>query len=264
MAQNITFVLQPVADFVTLGVMAKAIEDIRKLMRYVDYAATRLKAGRLWQVESIHSTAPTVTLVPPPGEAEAVDIIANGLNLVTEVGTHSPPEHFSEGALQHLSKMGRLFKGRERLSRMSVLVGNGASNGTPVSTIRENIPERIESILRSGYSEIGFLEGTLEVINLHRSPAFTIWEQISGMPVRCSFPNEQGWKIQIRELLEKSVLVAGQVNYFRNGLPRSVSRIERVGDATPDASLQRATFGSIPDMTGDMDTINYLRAIRGG
>ena len=68
MAQNITFVLQPVADFVTLGVMAKAIEDIRKLMRYVDYAATRRKAGRLWQVESIHSTAPTVTLVPPPGE----------------------------------------------------------------------------------------------------------------------------------------------------------------------------------------------------
>ena len=246
MAQNITFVLQPVTDFATLGVMAKAIEDIRKLMRYVDYAATRRKAGRLWQVESIHSTAPTVTLVPPPGEAEAVDIIANGLNLVTEVGTHSPPGHFSEDALQHLSKMGRLFKGRERLSRMSVLVGNGASNGTCVSTIRGDIPERIEPILRSGYSEIGFLEGTLEVINLHGAPAFTIWEQISGMPVRCSFPNEQGWKIQIRELLEKVRIGCRPSQLLQEWTPPFRFQNRKCGGCDPRCLIATSNFREYP------------------
>ena len=264
MARNITFVLQPETDFASLGAVARSIEDIRKLIRRVDYSATRRKAGRLWQVENIRSTAPTVTLVPPPGETDAVDIIATGLNLVTEVGTNSPPSHFSEDALQHLSKMGRLFKGRERLNRISVFVDDASSDEKPIATIRSDIPAKVEPILRSGYSEVGFLGGTLEVINLHGSPAFTVWEQISGVPVRCVFPNNQEWKQLVRELLEKPVLIEGQVNYFGNGLPRSVSRIENVLDVTPDPSLPRGTYGSIPDMTGDMDTIEYLRIIRGG
>ena len=259
MAHNITFVLQPETDFASLGAVARSIEDIRRLMRHVDYAATRRKSGRLWQVGKIHSTAPMVTPVPPPGETDAIDIIAAGLNLVTEVGTKTPPGHFSEAALQHLSKMGRLFKGRERLNRVSVFVGDEVFGRNPVATIRSDIPKKVELILRSGYSETGFLEGTLEGINLHGPPMFTIWEQISGVPVRCAFPNDQEWKERIRDLLEKPVLIKGQVNYFGNGLPRSISRIEDVLDVSPDPSLPQAAYRSIPDMTGDMDTIEYQR-----
>ena len=264
MARTITFVLQPETDFASFGALVKSIDDIRKLVRHVDYSATRRKTGRLWRVEKIQSTAPTVTLVPPPGETDAVDIIATGLNLVAEVGTTSPPDYFSEAALEHLSKMSRLFKGRERLNRVSVFVNGEVTDGEAVATIRRDIPERVEPILRSGYSERGFLEGTLEVINVHGPPTFTIWEQVSGVPVRCSFPNDQSWKQRVRDLLEKPILVEGQVNYFGNGIPRSVSRIENMLDTTPDPSLPEAGYGSIPDMTKDMDTIEYLRTIRGG
>jgi hypothetical protein len=265
MAENITFVLQPETDFASLGMVAKSIEDICRLIRFVDYSATRRKDGRLWQVRKIQSTAPTLTLVPPPGEADAVDIIADGLHLVTEVGTSAPPDYFSEDALQHLSRMRRLFRGRERLSRVLVSVGDELSLEKPVATIRSDITTKVEPILRGGYSVSGFLEGTLEAINLHGgAPTFTIWEQISGVPVRCAFPNSPDWKGRVRELLEKPVLVEGQVNYFRNGVPRSVTRIENVLDITPDPYLPQATYGAIPDMTGDMDTIEYLRATRGG
>ena len=145
------------------------------------------------------------------GETDAVDIIATGLNLVTEVGTISPPNHFSEGALEHLSKMSRLFKGRERLNRVSVFVDDEVFAGAPVATIQKDIPTRVEPILRSGYSEQGFLEGTLEVINVHGPPTFTIWEQISGASVRCAFPNDQDWKQRVLRLLEKPVLDSRQV-----------------------------------------------------
>ena len=264
MAKSITFVLQPEGDFASFGAVVKSIENIYRLLRFVDYSATRRKAGRLWEIERIQSTAPTVTLVPPPGEADAVDVIAGGLHLVTMVGTNFPPSHFSEDALQQLSKMSRLFKGRERLSTVSVYVDNDVVDRIPVATIRRDISSKVKPILGSGYSETGFLEGTLEAINLHGSPTFTIWEQITGVPVRCVFPNDEGWKRQVQSLLEKPILIGGQVNYFGNGLPRSVSRIENLADVTPDSSLPLEAYGSIPDLTGGMDTIEYLRTIRGG
>ena len=264
MAETITFILQPETDFASLGMLAKSIDAIRRLIRSIDYSATRRKAGRLWEVQKIQSTAPALTLVPPPGETDAVDIIAHGLNLVTEVGTLVPPDFFSEDALQHLSHMSRLFKGRERLSRVPVFVDGEVSAGELIATIRSDIPNKVAPILRGGYSETGFLEGTLEVINVHGSPTFTIWEQISGVPVRCSFPNNPDWKERVSGLLEKPVLIEGQVNYFRNGIPRSVTHIEHLLDVTPDRSLPQAHYGAIPDMTGDMDTVEYLRITRGG
>ena len=264
MAHNIKFVLQPEADFASLGALAKSIEDIRKLIRHVDFSATRQKNGRLWQVQKVESTAPSITLMPPPGETDAVDILAHGLHAVAEEGTLSPPEYFSEDALKHLSRMGRLFHGRERLSRVPVFVDGDESEPTLVATIRSDIPRKVDPILRSGYSEIGILEGNLEVINLHGFPTFTIWEQVSGVPVRCTFPNDQGWKQRIRDLLEKPVQVEGQVNYFGNGLPRSITRTEKVVDMTPDPSLPQARYGAIPDMTGAFDTMEYLRKVRGG
>ena len=39
---------------------------------------------------------------------------------------------------------------------------------------------------------------------------------------------------------------------------------ENLLDVTPDRSLPQAHYGAIPDMTGDMDTIEYLRTTRGG
>lgn len=264
MAETITFVFQPETEFTSLATLTKSIEAIRRLIRFIDYSATRRKAGRQWQVLKIESTAPTLTLAPPPGEADAIDNIANGLNLVTEVGTEVPPEYFSEDALEHLSRMRRLFRGKERLNRLPVFIDGKFTANNAIATIRSDIPTKVEPILRGGYSELGFLEGVLEVINLHGAPSFTIWEQISGVPVRCSFPNNPEWKLRIRDVLEKPVLIEGQVNYFGNGVPRSMTHIQDVRDVSPDPSLPKASFGAIPDMTGEMETVEYLRSIRGG
>lgn len=261
--ESITFILQPETDFASFATLAKAIDDIRRFIRHVDYAATRLKNGRQWQVLELRSTAPTITLKPPPGEDAAIEIIAHGLNLVTEVGTIVPPNYFSEDALEDLSRMSHLFKGRDRLRRVAVSI-DGQVDRAPIATIRDDIPQKVAPILRSGYSESSSIEGTLEVVNVHGNPTFTIWEQLSGVPVRCSFPNESLWKRRVKDLLEKPVLVIGKINYFRNGIPRSVTHLEEIIDVTPDPSLPKAGFGTIPDLTGDMSTIDYLRSMRGG
>ena len=264
MARNITFVMQPETEFASLGALAKSLEDIRKLIRLVDYAATRRREGRLWRVEEIRSTAPTITLTPPPGEADAIDILARGLHSVAEEDADNPPGHFSEDALGQLVKMRRLFRGRERLSRVPVFVEGDDSEQMQIATIRRDTPKKVERILGGGYTELAILEGTLEVINLHGSPSFTIWEKVSGVPVRCNFPNTQDWKHRVRDLLEVPVQIEGQVKYFGNGIPRSVSRIAGLVDAIPDSYLPQVGFGSLPDITGTYGTIEYIREIRGG
>lgn len=121
----------------------------------------------------------------------------------------------------------------------------------------------MKPILRGDYSELGSLEGTIEVLDLHQSLAFIIREQLSGLPVRCSFPDTAVWKERIRSLMGKSVLVVGQISYSGNGVPLSVTHLEEVADMTPDPSLPKADFGTIPDLTGDMSTIDYLHKMRG-
>ena len=110
---------------------------------------------------------------------------------------------------------------------------------------------------------MGSLEGTLEVINLHGTPSFKIWDRVSNAPVHCFFPNTPDWKGRVKENLERRVAVTGTIRYFINGIPRTVTDILELQDITPDPSLPRAEFGSIPDEDASHSPVEFLRSIRG-
>ena len=102
----------------------------------------------------------------------------------------------------------------------------------------------------------------LEAINLPGSPSVTVWDRVSGSPVKCSFPKTAAWIERTKALLERRVLVSGQVNYFRNGMPRSVTQIRDIEDRTPTPTDLKAEYGCIPDLTGERETVDYIRSIR--
>ena len=257
MSDGLTFQINPEGESTSLDLFVRVLEDVRKLVIKVDYAVNRQRSGKRWVVTRLHSSAPTFTIAPADADMRARDAIFAGIGEIAR-GTDSPPQHFTEDVLEHLIKMRRHFRGRNRASSIDVF-----ANGDKPATITEDINRKIKKILDSSYWSLGSLEGRLEAVNFHRQPNFTIWERVSLAPVRCSLPNSDDWKERATSLLEKRVLVRGRIRYFSNGVPRSISSIVEILDNTPDPSLPKAGFGSIPDSEAAKDPAEFLRVIRG-
>lgn len=258
MVQELTFAIYPDGEAVSIGLFEKTIQDIHRLVRDVDYAVTKERGIRRWIITQLHSSVPTITLQPLLDSGDTARVLMGGIRTVT-LGSQEPPAYFTEQALEDLKRMRRLFTGRDRAKRLEVSHNHGES-----ATIRDDIADKTEQILMGGYWNLGSIEGMLEAINLHGNPTFTIWDRVSRYPVRCRFPKELPWKEKVKSLLEKRVLVSGKVNYFRNGIPRSITSIEAIDDATPSADLPKATYGSIPRDEGTRDdVVTFLHKLRG-
>ena len=257
MPDGLTFTINPDAQAASVELFVKALGDISRLLRDVDYAIHRDRSKRRWVIEQLHSSAPTVTVQPILGDQETVFIIAEGIRSITG-GTDEPPHYFTEDVLNDLRRMRHLFVGNDQAR--SIVVSTG---GQETATIERDISEKTNRILNAGYWNLASIEGMLEGINVHRSPTFTIWDRISRAPVRCSVSSQSGLIENAKELLGKRVFVKGSVRYFRNGTPRAITDVMELRDASPDPNLPEASFGSIPDPEASQDPVEFLRKIRG-
>ena len=250
MAEDLTFRINPEDQAASIDLFFKAIEDIRRLLRDVDYVVHQGTAKRRWIIRELHSSAPAITVQPVLGDQESMDAVADGIRAVT-TGTDQAPAYFNEKVLEDLRRMSRLFAGRDRARSIDVYVDN-----LRAATIEKDISDKASRILAAGYWTLGAVEGTLEAINLHGRPTFTVWDRISRAPVRCLFPNTQDWKDQATASLEKRVLIRGRIRYFSNGIPRIATNIDAMEETTPDPSLPMAYFGSTGAVEGTLEAIN--------
>ena len=62
MPEELTFVIAPADGDSSVGLLSKALEDIRRLLRDVDYAIYGSKTRQEWRVVSLKSSAPTITI----------------------------------------------------------------------------------------------------------------------------------------------------------------------------------------------------------
>ena len=258
MADDLTFVINPDAESASFGLLAKSLEDISRLLRDVDRAIYGARSQNQWLVRKLMSSAPTITVQPDLNGHHAADAVGAGLHAVT-AGTDHPPPHFSEQVLMDLRKMRRLFGGRSKAKSIAVIV-----DGEQAATIGRGISKQVDRILTAGYRNLGSLQGTLEAINLHGAATVTIWDRVSESPVRCAIPKEAEWIDRAKRLLLKRVSVTGDIRYFANGTPRFISNVASIEDATPDPTLPRAEFGSIPDLwVLEVGAAEWLNSIRG-
>ncbi len=241
MPDQLTFVIDPTDEFSSLDLLVKSLEDIKRLLRDVDYAiyGRGSRYEQEWMVTNIRSSAPTITLTPQPERRQSVETVGMGLKSITE-GIDYPPEHFTETSLDDLKKMRRLFQGRGRARAVSVLVDD-----EPVASIDEHIEQQANRVLSGGYHNLGSLQGRLDAINVHSSPTATIWDRVSGMPVRWRFPREE--TEAVKALLEQLVVVTGDIRFFSNGRPRSISNVVTYDEIAEVRFPEIAGFGAIPD-----------------
>ncbi len=256
MPDRLTFVINPIDEFSSFDLLIKSLEDIKRLLRDVDHSMYGRKPGNEWIVRSIRSSAPTITLTPKREDTQAVLVIGEGLRLVT-AGTDQPPPHFTEPVFEDLKRMKRLFNGPSKAHSLSVLIDEEQT-----AIITEDIAQQAERILASGYRNLGSLQGRLEAISAHNSLTATIWDRVSGAPVRWSFPRDE--LERVKALFEKRVLISGEIRYFSNGAPRSIVDVVYVEDLTNVHHSARAGFGSIPDQSvQELGPAEWLQLVRG-
>ena len=258
MPEQLTFVIYPVDELSSLDLLVKSLEDIKRLLRHVDHAIYRraTQREREWVVHSIRSSAPTITVAPSPEHLQAVEILGDGLRLLTG-GTDQPPQHFTEPVLEDLKRMRRLFRGRGGAESLDVLVDD-----KPTATIGRDIEKQADRVLSAGYRNLGSIQGELDAITVHRARTATIWDRVSGTPVRWSFSREE--TDSIKALLERLVSVTGDIRYFSNGTPRSITNVVAFEEISVVEHSHKAGFGSIPDrMVQELGVVRWLESVRG-
>jgi hypothetical protein len=262
MATALTFRIHADSDWVSISLLEKTLSDVRRLLRDVDYSIEghrSLLKEKDWIVTQLHSSVPTITMEPRGfGDEATAEILVEGLHSLTEpttteFGLAEPPDHFNDFVLEDLKRMRRLFIGQWAKRAKTI---EFSTNGSTAFVNRE-IDEQVARILRGGYWNLGSIEGNLDAINLHGNPTLTIWDRVSRMPVRCSFSKQE--KEQVKNLLEKRVLVIGEIHYFRNGIPRAITKVTEIRDMTRDNSLPKARFGSLESSE---DSVEFIRSLR--
>ena len=260
--ETITFSLEPEGERVPFETLEAAVRGMRRLISDVDEAVAHQTgaAPRRWFVERLSSsypTSPTVCLIPSEGEGGGE--LSTGRALVLGVGSIStgvavgPPAYFSEREMEDLVRLKRsvISRGVKRIE-----IGSGEY---PKAAVTASIESKIKAILRDEVSAQGSLEGELDAISVRRAPTFTIWERTTGRAVRCFFGEEQ--LETVRSLLHSRVHVAGRVNYFRDGKPRSVSGITELVAVPAFSRIPARDFwNSVPNLTGGIESVEYLRA----
>ena len=258
----LTITVTPAEGVASLDLLLNTLDGMRRVLRRVDETMYGPRSKHKWSVNKLTSSAPTITIEADPSATEVPDVIVDGIRAVN-LGISEPPPYFSEPVLEGLTKLSPLFHPRNGLQSLTLSVEAPNREESSITVVDRGIVDKAKRILAADYHNLGSIEGTLEIINAH-APSVTVWERVSGAPVRCALPPGSYWIDFAKNLLTHNVLVAGDIKYFTNGIPRSISAVEVIEDAPKATGPMKATFGSLPDPEiARLGSAAWLKKIRG-
>lgn len=112
--------------------------------------------------------------------------------------------------------------------------------------------------LEQTHSEMGSIEGKLEVINVHGQEEVKIWDARFNFPVICYVS-----RVQIedaKEYLRRRVSIRGQIKYRRNH-PFAMMNVYEIRRLDDPAGLPQVKDIAPVDLTGGQEPADYLRGI---
>jgi len=125
----------------------------------------------------------------------------------------------------------------------------------------------IEQLIPEASHSIGSVEGMLEVISVHRSNRFIVYEQRTGKAVTC-FYGKLPLLDTITNALGRRVVASGELSRNAKGEPIKLrlsdeTQLKIFGSESYPAYELLKLGGSDPDFTGEMSTGEFIRNIRG-
>ena len=141
-----------------------------------------------------------------------------------------------------------------------ILVTSVATGDT--ARISHPMAKQINQLLLKERISIGSVEGMLELVSVHPgSRKFNVYHDVTGRAVQCDLPSHL--EKDVVAALGQRVIVSGMIHRNLSGVPVRV-RVERVRlmPLKEEAPPLDELVGSIPDLTGDLSTEEFIRMIR--
>ena len=130
-----------------------------------------------------------------------------------------------------------------------------------LSNVHPHIDTSPDEVHRKG---VGSVEGVIEAARRSSHLSFYLQRATSGQLVRCDFP--ESMKEEILEVSRKSekVVASGIISYSALGDPLSVDiqKPLRVLRRESELPTPADMVGLAPDLTGDLDTEEYIEGMR--
>lgn len=221
----------------------KAIDGFLGLVKEVTKASCPKKDASAWLVQ-VYPGSAGIGLSRKPGSFTNEEVsfvernIKDGLSQL-EIGQRH--NYFSDKAIEHIRKLGDLFKDSSMPAKVRIWgkLGNSSLDVTKQMSVTATY------LLEAAYEDDGSVDGILEKLNGHGHLEFVIYDLIYKRPITCEVAQDklgEAWKSFL-----KRVEVVGKVRYRRDGMPVSVKATEIIPfpskNEIPDLETMRSLLG---------------------
>ncbi len=247
---------------ITLDALITALRETQAILEELDTAISGEKKGSLdWVVAGLREGSAELAISPRTRLADrdcGPEVIATYVTSVARLEQQAmTPPYLRETGIRRCQRVLRLI-GREGVTGI-VLVNE---DDTRELYLTAQATVHAAQLLQVRHIALGSIDGTLEAISVHQKPRFTIYHSWTHKAVTCDFSSTDLLE-QAKSALGGRVSVIGMVAINSEHEPVRV-KAERLtafaadGDLPTTASL----WGSDPDFTGGLESVEYIRRMR--
>lgn len=238
------------------------VDSSISILKDLDSAISKEPKGSLdWVIDNIYPTNSIgIELKSKPRKPKVdyslkvAEAYTDGIEIIQKQGI--TPPYFSDNSLKLVNKAAH------------ALGKNGANSFEIIDIDRDKhiiVNKDMVNITKqlAGYSykSFGSVEGTLEMVSIHKPARFNVYHSISLRAVRCNLKQEDIDKI--RDALGRTVVISGLVSYNSKDEPISVF-VQEIDVIPKEEDLPSIDefIGSDPNFTEDVSTEDYIRGMR--
>jgi len=248
---------------ISLESFLTVIDSSFEILKDLDSAISLEPKGSLdWVITGLHEGSLSVEVQSnPKGQlkdygTKVSERYLDGIHIIHEEGI--TPPYFSDRSLKLVRTVAKALKGNGADAMHILDPASGKS-----AELDARIEKTTSQLMGSRYESFGSVEGTLEMISIHRRPRFNVYHAVTLRAVQCTLPDEL--REEVAGSLGRRVTASGLITYNAKDEPRSI-KLEELKVIPKEEELPNIAqfIGSDPDFTGDMSTAEYIRSIRSG
>ena len=256
-------------DGIELHALAQAVSNFADLLTSIGTELDPDSVLPSWEIAALSYASPARVLArarPTEGHIEnrIAETCVAGMQALGE--RPERPEGFSDEALMKTKGLAELTGNGIRSIGVEDPANPGGASLVTLLTAENAAavlaPARSAEGKAPGYENYGSVSGPAEAFNLHTVPFFTVWDMITGQPVRCFFGEDDREEIAGIVAMKRIVTAEGMLHRNNDGRLTSIRPVHsfRVIDDPPTGDLDSffGLFGGIEN------TQEHLRRIRGG
>ena len=252
-----------VSDTVSLPAMLRIFSACERMLTQIERDLT--SHGDMhgeWRISDTGIGSFTLALewsqlsVNGPSATQTATVLIDGINGLEQ--EQEIPSELKVAGLRQMQAVAGALKSRG--VEHELLVSSGVTGGS--GRILHLMARQINQLLIKERVSYGSIEGKVELISVHKgNRKFNVYHTVTGKAVECNLPSHL--ETEIIAALKRRVVISGAIHRNWNGDPHRVEverlRVLRENDELP--SLDEL-MGSLPNLTGDLSTEEFIRMIR--